>query len=74
MDDKGNIAKPAFNNAQLEMLKLFGSGLDEQTLSEIKDVIADFLLKKSRSEVEKALLEKGMSNKQLGEELGINLD
>ncbi len=44
---------------QMELLKLYAAGVPDEYLTEIKEMIARFLLTKAREEAEKVWTEKG---------------
>lgn len=52
------LSRP-LSNMQLELLKLYASGVPDSYLPEIKNVIARFLLEKARAEADKVWDEKG---------------
>jgi len=60
-----------FNNAQLELLKLFNNELKENDLKELKTIIAKFLFEKARGEVAKSWDEKEYDLDSFNKKIGI---
>jgi len=54
--------RPPLSNMQMELLKLYSAGVPDEYLSEIKEMIARFLLAKARDEAGKVWQEKSYSN------------
>ncbi len=54
--------RPPFSNMQMELLKLYAAGVPDEYLDEIKEMIAQFLLKKAREEAGKIWEEKGYTD------------
>ncbi len=50
---KESEIKPPLSNIQLELLKVYAAGVDERYLSELKDLIGNFLLSKAREAADK---------------------
>lgn len=44
--------KPPLSNIQMELLKLYSVGVDEQTLKDLKKEMAKFFLKRLRSQAD----------------------
>lgn len=59
--------KQPLSNIQLELLKLYSAGVKDQYLSEIKEIIARYLLAKSKEEAGKVWLEKEYSEETMKE-------
>ncbi|MEO6758076.1 MAG: hypothetical protein ABIO24_01390 [Saprospiraceae bacterium] len=55
-------ARPPLSNMQMELLKLYAAGVPEEYLTEIKEMIARFLLAKAREEAGTVWLEKKYSD------------
>lgn len=53
---------PPLSNIQMELLKLYSTGVPDTYLVEIKEIIARFLLTKAREEAGKAWQEKKYSD------------
>lgn len=51
--------QPPFSNMQVELLKLYATGVPDNLLPEIRELIARFLLARAREEAGKVWLEKG---------------
>ena len=56
-----------FSNIQLELLRLYASGVPEQHLPDLKNTIARFLLEKAREEADKVWDKKGYSDDTIQE-------
>ncbi len=54
--------KPTLSNIQLELLKLYSVGVDDQTLKDLKKEMAQFFLKRLRQQADKVWEEKGYSD------------
>jgi hypothetical protein len=50
---------PPLSNLQMELLQLYASGVPDEYLTEIKEMIARFLLSKAREEAARVWAEKG---------------
>lgn len=50
-----------FNTAQLELLKLFAEGVNEQEMTELKRILLDFKFKRVSDLADKIIDEKGWS-------------
>lgn len=59
------FVKPPLTNLQAELLKLFSMELPEEELMELKKIMADFLLKKTREKADAVWEEKGYSDEKL---------
>ncbi len=57
--------KPPLTNLQAELLKLFSMELPEEELMELKKIMADFLLKKTREKADAVWDEKEYSDEKL---------
>ncbi|MBC7775891.1 MAG: hypothetical protein H7246_10695 [Phycisphaerae bacterium] len=55
--------RPPLSNMQMELLKLYSAGVPDEYLTEIKEMIARFLLSKAREAAGKSWQEKGYSDK-----------
>jgi hypothetical protein len=45
------LPQPPLSNVQMELLKLYAQGISDEHLSELKVVIATFLLQKARKKI-----------------------
>lgn len=54
--------KPPLSNVQMELLKLYSVGVDEQTLKDLKKEMAKFFLKRLRQQADSVWVEKGYSD------------
>ena len=54
--------KPPLSNVQLELLKLYSVGIDDQTLNDLKKEMAQFFLKRLRQQADAVWEEKGYSD------------
>ena len=54
--------KPPLSNVQMELLKLYSVGVDEQTLKDLKKEMAQFFLKRLRQQADAVWVEKGYSD------------
>lgn len=50
---------PPLSNLQVEMLKLFATDVPEENLAEVKNMIAKYLLEKTRDKADAAWISKG---------------
>jgi len=55
--------RPPLSNMQMELLKLYSAGVPDEYLTEIKEMIARFLLSKAREVAGKSWQEKDYSDK-----------
>ena len=62
-----------FNNAQLELLKLFSTDLSDQDLRELKQLLLKFKFERVTELADKAWDEKGWTNKEVEKLLHTNL-
>lgn len=60
-------ASQKLSNLQLELLKLYGSGVSEEDLLEIKRFLAKYFMKKAVAEADKVWDEKGYTNELMDE-------
>ena len=58
------IQKP-FSNVQLELLKIYSTGVPDQTLIDLKKLIAGFFMEKARKEADKIWQEKNYSVEEI---------
>ncbi len=61
----GNVLKMPFNEAQVEILKLFSSDLTDSQLQELKQLLITFKFKLLDAHVEKVIAEKGLSDSDI---------
>ncbi len=54
--------RPPLSNVQVELLKLYATGISDETLLELKKVMAAFFLQKLRTEADAVWEEKGYSD------------
>ena len=59
--------KQPFSNVQMELLKLYAAGVQDQYLDEIKEMIARYLLAKAREEAGLVWKEKGYTTDTMNE-------
>ena len=64
MNGQETISQP-FNNAQLELLKLFADDVPEEDLKAIKELISRYFLEKAKTEADKIWEEKGLDSDEL---------
>ncbi len=55
------LAPQPLSNLQLELLKLYSTGISDEYLLELKDLIAQFLFEKARNQADQIWDEKGYS-------------
>ena len=53
------------SNIQLELLKIYAAGVSDQTLAELKNIIARFLMDKARNEAESIWKERDYSTEKI---------
>ena len=56
------LAPQPLSNLQLELLKLYSTGISDEYLLELKDLIAQFLFEKARNQADQIWDEKGYSH------------
>jgi hypothetical protein len=56
---------PPLSNVQMELLKLYSTGIEDETLLELKRTIAKFFLDRMRNSADKIWEEKGYSDAQM---------
>jgi hypothetical protein len=54
--------KPTLSNVQMELLKLYAIGVEEQTLLDLKKVMAKFFLQRLRQQADATWQEKGYTD------------
>lgn len=54
--------RPPLSNVQMELLKLYSANVPDETLLELKRVMAKFFLDKLRDQADKTWQEKGYSD------------
>jgi hypothetical protein len=59
------VINPPLSNVQMELLKLYSTGIEDETLLELKRTIAKFFLDRMRSSADKIWEEKGYSDAQM---------
>jgi hypothetical protein len=59
------VINPPLSNVQMELLKLYSTGIEDETLLELKRTIAKFFLDKMRCSADKIWDEKGYSDSQM---------
>jgi hypothetical protein len=67
---KVSSVHPPLSNVQAELLKLFSANIPDTHLSELKSVIARFLLDKARDKADQVWDEKNYSDEKLQQLLG----
>ena len=60
----GSTLSPPLSNVQLELLKLYSTGVPDQTLLELKKTMARFFLDRMRTSADAVWEEKGYSDTQ----------
>lgn len=61
------VTNPPLSNVQVELLKLYSTGIADETLLELKRTMAKFFLDKMRNSADKIWEEKGYSDAQMQE-------
>jgi hypothetical protein len=61
------VINPPLSNVQMELLKLYATDIEDETLLELKKMMAKFFLDKMRSSADKIWEEKGYSDDQMKE-------
>lgn len=61
---KESSINPPLSNVQLELLKLYSTGVPDQTLLELKQTMARFFLDRMRTSTDVVWEEKGYSDTQ----------
>lgn len=69
---KFNQPNLPLSNLQLELLKLYSSGINEKYLLEIKNLISNYLLEKTMDIADKNWDEKGYNEETVNKWLSIN--
>lgn len=64
MNGQEAISQP-FNNAQLELLKLFSDNIPEEDLVAIKELISKYFLEKAKNEADRIWEERGLDSDEL---------
>lgn len=64
-------AKPPLSNVQVELLKLFAHNVSNEDLSEIRKMIAHYLLEKARDRADEIWDERGYTDEKLKAMLNI---
>ena len=60
-----NKIRPPLSNVQMELLKVYATGIPDKYLLELKDLIAKFLFEKARNKADKIWDKKGYSDKTI---------
>lgn len=60
-------SNPPLSNVQLELLKLYATGVSDETLLELKKTMAKFFLDRMRQSADKIWEEKGYTDAQMQE-------
>lgn len=66
------IAPQPLSNMQIELLKLYATGISDENLAEIKDVIAKFLFEKAQDKADAIWEEKNYNQNTLDKWLNKN--
>ncbi len=53
------------SNLQMELLRLYGNNLSEETLKEVKEVLARYFAERASDEMDKVWKEKGLTAKDM---------
>jgi hypothetical protein len=69
-----NIPATPLSNIQLELLKLYATGVSDDTLLELKELMSQFLMQKLREEAGKVWIEKGYTESDLSNWLNNGLE
>jgi hypothetical protein len=69
-----NIPATPLSNIQLELLKLYATGVSDDTLLELKELMSQFLMQKLREEAGKVWIEKGYTETDLSNWLNNGLE
>jgi hypothetical protein len=69
-----NIPATPLSNIQLELLKLYATGVSDDTLVELKELMSQFLMQKLREEAGKVWIEKGYTEPDLSNWLNNGLE
>jgi len=69
-----NIPATPLSNIQLELLKLYATGVSDDTLVELKELMSQFLMQKLREEAGKVWIEKGYTETDLSNWLNNGLE
>lgn len=68
---RSHPVRQPLSNIQVELLKLFSADIPERHLMEIKNMIARFLLEKTRDRADTIWKEKGYTDERLKEILNV---
>lgn len=60
-------SNPPLSNVQVELLKLYATGVSDETLLELKRTMAKFFLDRMRNNIDKIWEEKGYTDAQMQE-------
>lgn len=55
------------SNIQLELLRLYGNGIPDQQLLEVREMLIDYFFNKATEEVDRIWDEKGWTNETMNE-------
>lgn len=59
------VLKTSFNDAQVELLQMFASGLSDKQLQDLRQVLIAFKFRLLDEHVEKVIAEKGITDEQI---------
>ncbi len=57
--------EPPLSNIQMELLKLYSNGISDESLQELKIIIARFLMEKARIKINEVSQERGYNQETL---------
>jgi len=57
--------EPPLSNIQMELLKLYATGISDESLQELKIIIARFLMEKARIKINEVSQERGYNQETL---------
>ena len=57
--------KPSFSNVQLELLKLYASGVSDEDLQEVKQLLSDYFARKANDEMDVFIADNKLSAEDL---------
>ena len=57
--------KPSFSNVQLELLKLYASGISDEDLQEVKQLLSEYFARKANDEMDAFIADNKLSAEDL---------
>jgi hypothetical protein len=67
-----SVQQPALSNAQMELIKLYSTNLDDRELLELKNILVQHFSRKAINEADSLWEEKGMSAQTMNDWLNEN--